>query len=163
MSQILPNLYLGSLKVAQDSKFLSKHKIRHILACGQFTYPPFPPKLIKRKRELPMKDNNIQPMMYFFWEAYDFIETAILQNENVLVHCLKGMSRSASIVVSYLLISSYKGTGTFNDNPAPSVTDALKYVQQRHATALPNKHFMNYLKRLVKELRGEDDTAFSGS
>jgi protein-tyrosine phosphatase len=110
MSQILPNLFLGSLKVAQDSKALKERKIKHVLSCGEFQFPDNYKKLVRRRKELPIKDNHIQPIMFFFWEAHEFISGAISINENVLVHCLKGMSRSASIVISYVLISSHKGS-----------------------------------------------------
>lgn len=46
------------------------------------------------------KDVKIQP---FFKEVYDFIEKAIANKENVLVHCKGGMSRSPSILCSYIM------------------------------------------------------------
>ena len=107
MSQILPNLYLGSLKVASDPQFIKDKKIKHILSCGIFTIPNIP-KQIKRRKEFKLKDNNIEPIKFYFWEAYEFISKAVLEGENVLVHCLKGMSRSASIVMSYVMIISFK-------------------------------------------------------
>ena len=107
MSQILPNLYLGSLKVASDPKFLKEKKIKYILSCGVFNIPTVIHKGIKRK-EFKLKDNNIEPIKFYFWEAYEWISQAINHGENVLVHCLKGMSRSASIVMSYVMIASFK-------------------------------------------------------
>ena len=56
-------------------------------------------------------------MLFYFEEAFEFISTAIHANENVLVHCLKGMSRSASIVMSYILISSFKLPSLEIDRP----------------------------------------------
>ena len=36
MSEILPNLYLGSLKVAKDATFLRDKKIKLVVSCGVF-------------------------------------------------------------------------------------------------------------------------------
>ena len=107
MSLILPNLYLGSLKVASDPKFLKEKKIKHILSCGVFNIQSIPKSIIRRQ-EFKLKDNNIEPIKFYFWEAFEFISKAMLNEENVLVHCLKGMSRSASIVMSYVMIVSFK-------------------------------------------------------
>ena len=107
MSQILPNLFLGSLKVASDAKFIKDNKIKHILSCGKFNIPILP-KSVMRRQEFKLKDNNIEPIKFYFWEAFEFISKAITTGENVLVHCLKGMSRSASIVMSYVMIISFK-------------------------------------------------------
>lgn len=38
-----------------------------------------------------------------FDEAYDFIEDAIENGGTVFVHCVMGMSRSSTIVISYLM------------------------------------------------------------
>jgi|LauGreDrversion4_2_1035121.scaffolds.fasta_scaffold64869_4 hypothetical protein len=107
MSQILPNLFLGSLKIASDPKFIKDNKIKHILSCGVFNIPKVPKSIIRRE-EFKLKDNNIEPIKFYFWEAFEFISKAISNQENVLVHCLKGMSRSASIVMSYVMIISFK-------------------------------------------------------
>ena len=74
MSEVLPNLFIGSLKVAQDQKFLKEKKIRHILSCGKFSFPGgINPKIIKRHKEIDLKDNHIEPIKFYFWEAYNFI------------------------------------------------------------------------------------------
>ena len=144
MSLILPNLYLGSLKVAQDPKFLKDKKIKHVLSCGLFSYPPGNLKFLKRRKELPMKDNHIEPVLFYFQESFDFITSALAQNEAVLVHCLKGMSRSASIVISYILRSSY-----VEERPL-TLAQAIKFVSERHPQSFPNKHFLANLAKLER-------------
>jgi len=39
----------------------------------------------------------------YYQPAYDFIEKYLNRDENVLVHCKGGMSRSPAIICSYLM------------------------------------------------------------
>ena len=43
-------------------------------------------------------------------EVYQFVSEAQKTGEAVLIHCLKGMSRSSTMVISYLMVS-----GAFDD------------------------------------------------
>ena len=104
MSLILPNLYLGSLKVASDEQFLKSHKIKHILSVGQFSQFKLKAGVVKRHKMLKVKDNSSEPISEYFWLASEFINEALNNEEGVIVHCLKGMSRSPTIVVSFLMI-----------------------------------------------------------
>ncbi len=75
MSEIIPNLYLGSLKIAKDEKFLKEKKIKYILSCGIFSIPKF--SIIKQRKELPLKDNHIQDICLYFQDSFDFIRAAL--------------------------------------------------------------------------------------
>jgi hypothetical protein len=48
-------------------------------------------------------DGGNQPMIGLFFEAIDFIESAISKGGKVYVHCVQGISRSSSFVLSYLI------------------------------------------------------------
>eukprot|EP00347_Sterkiella_histriomuscorum_P005664 403355733 len=78
----------------------------------------------------------------YFWLAYEFIKEALDNNECVLVHCLKGMSRSATIVISYVMISQ--------DMPAK---EAAKFVSKKHPKTFPNPHFILELEELEKQIK----------
>ncbi len=54
------------------------------------------------------------------------------------------------MVVAYVMIESFKGGGN-----GKSVGEALKYVQERHPSTYPNKHFMNNLRKLHRQLTGQ--------
>ena len=54
----------------------------------------------------------------YFQKAFDFIEKKISDGKNVLVHCSAGVSRSASIIIAYLM---KKNQMKYND--------AFKYVK----------------------------------
>ena len=61
-----------------------------------------------------------------------------------LVHCAKGASRSASIVIGYLL-SRYP-------DEFPSFDDALGHVRRVRPHALPNVRFAVDLRRYAKDI-----------
>ena len=54
-----------------------------------------------------MKDNhasNVEPLAN---DVFKFIEEAREKNEGVLIHCLKGMSRSSTMTATYLMKAGY--------------------------------------------------------
>ncbi|CAF3011396.1 unnamed protein product [Rotaria socialis] len=65
----------------------------------------------------------------------------ILNNENVLVHCQAGFSRSSAIVLAYLLKYQQK-----------TLLAAYGYLTERRRLAEPNGCFLLQLIRYEKEL-----------
>jgi atypical dual specificity phosphatase len=102
MSQILPNLWLSGADDATNLFFLTKNKISNIIACAEEHPPKFPDKFTYLY--IKAKDNREFPLDTYFDEAADFINNAIMnQKANVLVHCYFGVSRSATLVIAYLI------------------------------------------------------------
>merc|ERR1712131_29492 len=67
----------------------------------------------------------------YFYLASNFIQQALTQpNSKVLVHCVMGRSRSASLVLAYLML----GEGL-------TVVDAIEHVRLRRCI-LPNRGFL---------------------
>ena len=62
----------------------------------------------------------------------------------VLVHCVQGMSRSASVIAAYLICT--RGC---------SVREAVDYVKSRSSTAQPNVGFMAQLQEYHEALRAQ--------
>ena len=75
-----------------------------------------------------MKDNHSYEIKKHFQIVHQFISES---EGAVFVHCLKGMSRSATIVCSFLLLE-----GLIQNSE-----EAIKYVQERHKKAYPNPSF----------------------
>ena len=76
-----------------------------------------------------------------FHAAADFIDDAIRSGGKVLVHCLMGLSRSATIAIAYLMIK--RGL---------TVEDALKKVRKARGIR-PNDGFLRQLICLQYDLR----------
>lgn len=64
------------------------------------------------------------------------------KGESVLVHCLKGMSRSATITIAIVMMEMVCDRES-----------AIKWVQSRHPNAYPNKKFLKELGKLEKRLK----------
>ncbi len=77
-----------------------------MLSCVIVQDLKYPKELIKRHKSFKLKDNNIEPIGEYFQIAFDFIKAAVDAKEAVLVHCLKGMSRSATIVIAYIMMTT---------------------------------------------------------
>jgi hypothetical protein len=141
MSAILGYLFLGGKADAKDKAKLQKLKIKYILNCT-------PPRTQdpengcsnfyeKEKafvyKRIPIFDNKGEDIMSHLKTAFDFIEEG-KHYGNVLVHCHKGISRSASFVIGYLM---RKNEFTFDE--------ALAHVQSCRPIVQPNTSFVAQL------------------
>jgi len=68
--------------------------------------------------------------------GYHFINNAIEQKQNVLIHCMAGVSRSVSLVVYYLMKKYHLDYVT-----------AIKLVRTKREIANPNDSFKHQLKK----------------
>ena len=71
-----------------------------------------------------------------FRESTDFIKEALNEGGVVLVHCFAGVSRSASIVIAYLMRFGGMSFGS-----------AIQLVRNKRPWISPNHGFMNQLRR----------------
>lgn len=46
---------------------------------------------------------RVVKILVYFDKAFNFKDLSLEYNNNVLVHCVKGVSRSGSIVISYIM------------------------------------------------------------
>lgn len=89
-------------------------------------------KILKRSIE----DNKNSNISVLFDETFNFIDNAIKNNENVFVFCALGVSRSATIVIAYLM---RKNSLKFEE--------AFKVVKNKRSIIDPNSGFIEQLKR----------------
>jgi len=81
-------------------------------------------------------DSETQDIDKDLKRALEFIEEGRLQGGDVLVHCAQGKSRSATVVVAYIMAKS---------SLYSTVATALKYTQEKRKMAEPNPGFMRKL------------------
>jgi protein-tyrosine phosphatase len=98
-NKILPNLYLGNIVSAEPSN-LKKLNIKHVINISNSTYEKLPSVMYM---DIMINDLSNVNITEHFDKTNKIIKNATLKGENVLVHCQMGISRSASIVLAYLL------------------------------------------------------------
>jgi protein-tyrosine phosphatase len=55
------------------------------------------------KFRVPVRDLPSEDLKRYFMQATDFIKGCLDENKSVLVHCSMGISRSATVVIAYLI------------------------------------------------------------
>jgi len=102
MTQILSGLFVGGLNNAKDVAQLKENNITHILTLCEFEVD-FPGADSFIRKSFKVQDNGTQQLAPLFSECIDFIHEARMKNGGCLVHCLMGISRSATICVAYIM------------------------------------------------------------
>ncbi|XP_050579184.1 dual specificity protein phosphatase MPK-4 isoform X2 [Bombus affinis] len=88
-----------------------------------------------------------EDLLTHFEDSYEFIDHSLQQNEKILVHCYFGISRSATIVIAYLM-KKYK----------KSFYDAFEAVKEKRRFVGPNAGFLAQLKLYEEMGFGVDNT-----
>jgi protein-tyrosine phosphatase len=100
-SHIENGLYLGDEEAAKDLLLLEKLKIKRIVTVGKELEIFYPDNFDYMKIDI--YDHQDEDIYQYFEPTFKFIDESLSKNENVLVHCKYGISRSATIVCSYLI------------------------------------------------------------
>jgi protein-tyrosine phosphatase len=82
---------------------------------------------------LVIDDDESERISEYFFKVHSIINQAITDNKNVIVHCAAGMSRSASLVIAYLMIEnrwSFEETYNFVKNKRPIIEPNIGFVKQ---------------------------------
>ncbi len=102
-TEILPNLYLGSAFNAYDLDFLQKNQITVILNITKeiSNYYEQDPQFLYYK--FPILDNDLDDITPILLNSYKLLDYHLSQGDKVLVHCYMGASRSASVIIYFLM------------------------------------------------------------
>jgi protein-tyrosine phosphatase len=136
---IIDGIYLGNEYTSKNKALLESNKITHILICGSTLEAHFPENY--KYELLPIDDFQFHDIKQHFAKAYEFIENAKKGGGIVFVHCAQGISRSATIVISYLM--KLKGW---------SFQEALDFVKKQRCCVGPNPGFKTQLADYEKSL-----------
>ena len=109
---IIPNLYLGNIKCANNLNFLLEHNIEAIVNCTEDApfheyFNDYNKKTLRLNINDSKSHENIAKFKYEIIDSINFIDNCLNDNKPVLVHCYWGLMRSATVVSCYL-IKKYK-------------------------------------------------------
>ncbi|KAM3609305.1 uncharacterized protein V6R79_012798 [Siganus canaliculatus] len=140
-TRILPHLYLGSQKDVLNKDLMAQNGITYVLNASN-TCPK--PDFISESHfmRIPVNDNYCEKLLPWLDKTNEFIDKAKVSNCRVIVHCLAGISRSATIAIAYIM----KTMGLSSD-------DAYRFVKDRRPSISPNFNFLGQLLEFEKELR----------
>ena len=137
--EIIPHLYLGSIGSASNLKELQNCKITHIVCCARGIKNFFPDNF--KYLNLDILDSEAVDIKKYFDESSKFIDEAIKNNGNVLVHCHAGVSRSSTILIAYVM--KYKQM---------KLDKVLELLRSKREKVNPNNGFIKQLKEYEKEI-----------
>ena len=136
MSRITRKLFLGDISNAGSEEWLKQHNIKYILNATD-DIPNYFPKNITYKK-LYLKDVPTQDIAPVLDESLEFIIRSSKDSTgNILVHCYAGVSRSASLVLYFIMKLKNVDYDT-----------ALKYLRTRRSIVRPNSGFERTLRRV---------------
>ncbi|XP_026319364.1 dual specificity protein phosphatase 13-like [Hyposmocoma kahamanoa] len=149
VNEVYPGLFVGDAVAAKDKAFLKRMSINYVLNTAEgkrFTqvdtdhlyYRDCPGMRYKGFQLMDLPSTDISK---YFYIAANFIEEALSSGGRVLVHCLMGVSRSATCALAFLMIKRRM-----------SLTEALATVRARRDIH-PNEGFLRQLQQLDRELR----------
>ncbi|KAM6926362.1 dual specificity protein phosphatase 8 isoform 1-T1 [Lycodopsis pacificus] len=140
-TRILPHLYLGSQKDVLNKDLMAQNGITYVLNASN-TCPK--PDFISESHfmRIPVNDNYCEKLLPWLEKTNEFIDKAKVSNCRVIVHCLAGISRSATIAIAYIM----KTMGLSSD-------DAYRFVKDRRPSISPNFNFLGQLLEFEKGLR----------
>lgn len=140
MDEVLPNLYIGPMWARLH---IRKFEIKHVVSlvskpCDKY---PISKKVNEHYYSIEDSDNTVlQPTLK---NCLPKIHSARQANENVLVHCRAGVSRSASVVIAYLMLYENMDFDT-----------AMEHLRKVRPCISPNYGFM----RQLRSLNNSDET-----
>ncbi|XP_017272645.1 dual specificity protein phosphatase 26 [Kryptolebias marmoratus] len=144
--EVWPRLYIGDQQSAENLADLSKHRFTHILNAAH-SKRKGQPEIYEGMNITYMgvegQDSCDYDMSVNFQAAADFIHRALSRGGKVLVHCHVGVSRSATLVLAYLMLRQ--------NLPLVEAICAVK----NNRGVIPNRGFLRQLIKLDGQLFGK--------
>lgn len=144
MSEILPHkLYLGSIYDVTNDDWLKNNNIKDVITViNGFETEDLTNSLTKNNIKhyvFDVADNSTQNLSLLFDTLFEIID----KSPSVLVHCGMGISRSATVVLAYLMYSQKM-----------YLDDAVKFVLKSRLCIFPNDGFIVQLIEFENKIFG---------
>lgn len=131
-THIIDNIYLGSAYNAASYQTLKNHNISLIINITKEISNYYPNDFQYKRYDI--YDNNKNSIISYLEQACDDIKE--FQNENksgnILLHCFMGASRSASVLIYYIMINKTKPNGEFF-----TFDEALDFIKSKRTIVNP--------------------------
>ena len=154
MQEVVPGLWIGGLMAAQSFRSLAQHNVTFVVdATGRRSFS-WDLGNARQTLVVDVEDEDHVDLLAHFHRTSDFIRDALgaLGGGNVLVHCMAGRSRSASIVAAYLM----RERGMSAEGALSLIRKARKWID-------PNSGFRVQLRAWESQVTAPRDGAGGGS
>ena len=141
IDKITDKIYLGDIDGASDFDYFSKENITSVLSIINKYPPDYTEKPNINHKLINIDDLDNENIIKYFKECIEFIEKA----DKIFIHCMCVVSRSATIVIAYLMWKTHC-----------SYYDAYFFVKNRRPFIDPNDGFIKQLK-IFEELLKKND------
>lgn len=138
-------LFLGPAQAATNIEWMNDVGMTHILNVGADDNSWIQGKTkVRNYKYIDRNDREDVPLFEEFAGAFRYIDRALESDPSnkIMVHCHAGVSRSATIVLAYLM---YKYQLT--------MYDAVKHVMSRRPVILPNAGFTRQLRDFEQAIK----------
>ncbi|CAL9043351.1 unnamed protein product [Musa banksii] len=145
-SPITDYLYIGGALAAKSMYTLQHLGITHILClcANEIGQSDSQNPYLFEYQNFSISDSDDEDISNLFDEASDFIDYVEHSGGKILVHCFEGKSRSATVVLAYLMLR--KGL---------TLSEAWSMLRKVHRRAQPNDGFAKTLLDLDMQLHGK--------
>lgn len=135
-------LYLGSRLNAMNRQYRKRFGINVVVSVIRNSLAAHFEEEVYEYRHISIEDSCSANILPFLDSTVNFIEDQITERKRtVLVHCEQGISRSATIVIAYLMKTKTIG-----------LDEAMAEVRKRRACTSPNLAFLGQLQTYEKHL-----------
>lgn len=141
MSVVLNNLYIGSMMSLTNKVVPLEEGDLNINAASEvlISQPVNVTQVNLNWRDDFSQDINMNDILF---DMVKLIDKYLTNNRKVFVNCFAGVSRSATVVIAYLI---YKQNLTYQE--------AYDFLKSKRYIISPNSNFANQLIKLEKKLR----------
>ncbi|KAJ2462399.1 tyrosine protein phosphatase yvh1, partial [Coemansia sp. RSA 2322] len=132
MDQVIDGLYVGSAMAESDKASLKEAHITHILSVARHYLPSHPNDFTYMS--VAIDDLPEENIIQYFPECNRFIGSALEGGGRVLVHCMAGQSRSATVAAAFVM-----------QQDSLTAEQALQVLKDTRSQIYPNSGFVDQL------------------
>ena len=148
---ITPNIALGNIKAGTQFDRLKQNNISAIVVALP-TLPRVKMEYVNNNLSflhISSMDHPQQDLSMYFPMVYEFISSFVDSGKKVLVHCHAGVSRSTTLLASYLMSKNDRGRD-----------EILRHIKSKRSYINPNSGFLKQLQKHRMTTVGEGNKTY---
>jgi protein-tyrosine phosphatase len=143
MHELYKGLFISGIYPATSRELLSTNSIDIILRVNDIQIQDYVRDMYNelgiQYYHIPMQDEDSYHISVHFNTTNKLIFDALKNGKKILVHCTAGISRSATIIIAFLLMLSAKNNKDF------TVDEAIRILRTHRQIIKPNNGFIQQL------------------